>query len=291
MNTHPCNLCGSQSAGFVLNSDRLEGPLFKCNFCGLYFVHSDREVETAPVEMERLAERARDLSLVEPEVEQGENPWRRITAAERLRDLSEKTGLKEGDLLEIGSSTGEFLEAAEIRFRAFGVEADEAANAIAVSKGMSAFHGTVFDAGFADHRFDVAAMYHVIEHFPDPLAVMKELSRVIKPGGWLAIETPDIDNIWFRLLGSGWRQFIPDHVYFFTTATLGLLCEKTGFEVVSHSHVPKSMSLRLFISRVGRYNHTVSSLLSILARAFSLEESTLRLNPRDVLRIYARRRS
>src|SRR5262249_60519541 len=73
--------------------------------------------------MVRLAERARELALIDPEVEAGERPWRELTARERLDDL--KRFITKGRFLEIGCSTGEMLAAAGLAFMAVGGGTDE----------------------------------------------------------------------------------------------------------------------------------------------------------------------
>ncbi len=238
--------------------------------------------------MIRLAGRAQELSLVEPHVEQEEQPWRELMAEERLSDL--KRFISSGRLLEVGCSTGEMLVSARDSFETFGVEADTASSRVACERGLRCFNGALTDAKFANNSFDVAALYHVIEHFPSPRAEMVELHRIVKAGGWLAIETPNIANIWFRLLGARWRQFIPDHIFFFTPQTLTRLCEESGFEVVELQKVGKLMSVRLFISRIGRYHPPTARLLSAISQKLNLDGRTIRLNLGDVMRVYARKK-
>jgi SAM-dependent methyltransferase len=192
-------------------------------------------------------------------------------------------------LLEIGSSTGEMLAAANSTFAATGVEADEKNSRIANARGLDCFSGTLADARFPDRSFDVAAMYHVIEHFPSPRAELRELHRVIKPGGWLAVETPNIATLWFRMLGARWRQFIPDHIFFFTPQTITRLCEENGFEVRELRNAGKAMSVRLFVNRLGRYHRPTANLIGAVSSRLNLSDRTLRLNLGDVMRLYAKR--
>lgn len=249
--------------------------------------------EQVSAEMMRLAERARELDLVEPHVEQSEQPWRELMARERLDDL--KRFVSHGRLLEVGCSTGEMLLAAKESFAVFGVEADALSSRIASERGVQCFNGALADAQIAgeklaDASFDVAALYHVIEHFPSPRAEMNELHRILKPGGLLVVETPNIANVWFRLLGARWRQFIPDHVFFFSPQTIRRLCDETGFEIVELRNVGKAMSARLLISRLGRYHQPTARILSRFSRNLKFDDRTIRLNFGDVMRLYARRK-
>lgn len=237
--------------------------------------------------MVRLAERARELALIDPEVEAGERPWREMTARERLDDL--KRFVTEGRLLEIGCSTGEMLGAASSSFTVMGVEADERTSRAARAHGLDVFTGTLCDARLPDGHFDAAAMYHVIEHVPSPRRELRELRRIIKPGGWLVLETPNIATVWYRLLGARWRQFIPDHIFFFTPRTITRLCESGGFEVRELRSVGKAMSLRLFINRLSRYHSPTANLLEAVSDRLNLSDLTIRLKLGDVMRLYARK--
>ncbi len=303
----PCDLCGDRGAELVLRSNRLDGPLMRCLSCLLYFVaypddnggvvsgvHAgtveDRNgtERDATREMARLAQRALELNLVQPAVEECERPWRETAARERVGDLSRF--VTRGRLLEVGSSRGELLAAARDRFDATGVEADLASSRVARERGLVCRNGTLGDAGFDADRFDVAALYHTIEHLPSPSRTLIELHRIIRPGGLLVIETPNIATAWFTLLGSRWRQLIPDHRYFFTPKTIDRMCRQTGFEIQELRSVGKAMSIRLFASRVGRYHRTLGRAFSQVARLIALEERTLRLNLGDVMRLYAVRK-
>ncbi|MEY3283125.1 MAG: hypothetical protein RIR86_1138 [Acidobacteriota bacterium] len=272
----------------VLCSPRLDGPLRRCLVCCLHFVDLPEATDgpsTVVDDMERLAARASALELVEKGVEEAERPWREFMARERLDDL--RRFIDRGHLLEVGCSTGEFLAVASRYFATTGVEADPWAVRCARTKGLDCRAGALAEAALPADSFDVAVLYHVIEHFRDPRRELNELNRLIRPGGHLVIETPDVETIWFQLLRARWRQIIPDHLFFFSRTTLTRLLQEEGFTVTEIRHVGKSMSLRLFLSRVGRYSKWLASLGSLLVGYLRLEESTLRLNLRDVIRLHA----
>lgn len=235
--------------------------------------------------MERLASLAGQLHLVERNVEEAEVPWREAMAQERLADL--RRFIDDGRLLEIGSSTGEFILAASSHFDVCGVEADRFSAQTAAAKGADCRVGTLESAGIELNSVDAAVMYHVIEHLRDPRRELQQLWGVLRPGGHLVIETPDIETVWFRLLGARWRQIIPDHLFFFSPATLTRLLHEEGFRVTEVRHVGKSMSLRLFVSRIGRHSILLARLCRPVVRILGLEGRTLRLNLRDVIRLHA----
>ena len=297
MNSNPqisCDVCGSGAHRFVLSTPRLDGDLFRCENCGLYFVilPQPEKIQEQPIklEMERLASRALELNLVEPHVEESEQKWRKITAHERFDELQKNTSLKTGSLLEIGSSTGEFLLAAKSSFQVSGIEADFNSCAVAQSRQLDCFNGSLFEANFVAEKFDCIALYHVIEHVPSPANLLAEIHRILKPNGWLIIETPNIANVWYKILGRRWRQFIPDHLYFFTPETLTKSLIDNGFEIVKLNSAGKVMSIRLFISRLGRYHQPTARMLAQVSEKLSLSDFTIRLKLGDVMRVYVRRK-
>ncbi|KAF9530743.1 putative ubiE/COQ5 methyltransferase [Crepidotus variabilis] len=52
-------------------------------------------------------------------------------------------------------------------------------------------HGDIFHLGYPDSTFDIVHVHQVIQHIPDPLNGLRELRRVLKPGGFLAVREVD----------------------------------------------------------------------------------------------------
>lgn len=51
------------------------------------------------------------------------------------------------------------------------------------------------DMPFADNSFDVVFCNHVLEHIPDDIHAMREILRVMKPGGWSILQVPQNYNM------------------------------------------------------------------------------------------------
>lgn len=52
------------------------------------------------------------------------------------------------------------------------------------------YHLDLTRLALPDNSWDVLIAYHVLEHIPDDRAAMRELYRVLKPGGWAAVQVP-----------------------------------------------------------------------------------------------------
>lgn len=118
------------------------------------------------------------------------------------------------DLLEVGCNRGDFLYLFKETFphaNILGIEpsAQDAPPPVPILH--APFDPTLFAA-----RFDIVVLKHVFEHLTDPRRRAADLRSVLKPGGGLYIEVPDLN----RSLATGIEDFIPDHVSYFTAPSL-----------------------------------------------------------------------
>src|SRR5262249_30551376 len=110
---------------------------------------------------------------------------------------------------------------------------DKVAETARASLGLEVVSGTLRDARFDAERFDLVTMAEYLEHDPDPRGALEEAHRVLRSGGHIAIEVPDISGPPSRLFRSRWWQVdSPRHLVLFSPKTLASLLESTGFEVV-----------------------------------------------------------
>jgi SAM-dependent methyltransferase len=98
-----------------------------------------------------------------------------------------------GDLLEVGSGGGFLSAALQARgWRVTSADCWPAAAAFARERGVP--RALAFDAGvpwpLRDASYDVIVMLDVVEHLPDDALVMKELRRVLRPGGYAVVSVP-----------------------------------------------------------------------------------------------------
>jgi len=138
-----------------------------------------------------------------------------------------------GRMLEVGCGSGSSLVALHaLGWNAEGLDFDPAAGGLARGKGIVVRQGGLAEQNYPAHSFDAIAMIHAIEHVPDPLAFLRELKRVLKPGGQLVLITPNAAARGHRRFGSAWLGLdAPRHVQVFTAAALRQAVERTGFTV------------------------------------------------------------
>lgn len=162
--------------------------------------------------------------------------WRR--RMKRIEALASSAGA----LLDVGCGDGTFLRLARSRgWEVAGTEFSAYAARAAAGEGLRVAAGEVWEAGFPAGAFDVATCWHVLEHTSRPRRVVEEMHRVLRPGGWLVLATPNLDDHLFRaayLLARGRRPrlFEPDgrevHLFHFSARTLRRLVASAGLEVL-----------------------------------------------------------
>jgi 2-polyprenyl-3-methyl-5-hydroxy-6-metoxy-1,4-benzoquinol methylase len=135
-------------------------------------------------------------------------------------------------LLDVGAGAGLFLASA--RAAGWDVEGVEIAGygPVYAQKhfDLHIVHGTLHEAQFPDDHFDVVMLQDTIEHVSDPLGLLTEVCRVLRPGGGVILSTPNVDSLVRRVFGSRWAFISPrEHVHLFNTRSLLWLLKATGF--------------------------------------------------------------
>ena len=167
-------------------------------------------------------------------------PLRRLDAGAAVMWLPVVRG---GRVLDVGCSGGDLLASlAHAGWRAEGVDPDAGAVTLAMSRGLDVRVGVLPNPTYADGTFDAVTMSHAIEHVPDPGAVLTETRRILRPGGRLAIVTPNaraIGHWWFR--ASWFALEPPRHLSIFTLPALRRLLEDSGFSITVGTTVPRGI--------------------------------------------------
>ena len=96
------------------------------------------------------------------------------------------------------------VELAQARgWDAWGVEPSTWASEQARGRGLHVVTGTLSDAKVPENYFDVVTLWDVVEHLTDPAAELRNVHRVLKPGGVFAIHTIHIESMFARLMANG----------------------------------------------------------------------------------------
>ncbi|GAB4512392.1 MAG: class I SAM-dependent methyltransferase [Roseibium sp.] len=137
------------------------------------------------------------------------------------------------DIADFGCGDGAFLHAVRDRTRSCcGIELQRDYVAALNGAGI-ACHTSLEPLG--DDSLDTVVSFHVLEHLPDPLAVLKDLRRVLKPGGTAILEVPHANDFLLKDLDcTPFRSFTlwSQHLVLHTRDSLNRLLTEAGFEKV-----------------------------------------------------------
>jgi len=165
-----------------------------------------------------------------------------------------------GLLLDMGCGQGRFLEAAQQRgWQVQGLElCPQVARQTAERLRVQVYSGSLFEVSLPAESFDLVTMFDVIEHLEQPPQALRICHRILKPGGVLAIGTPNLRGIGVRLLGARAFGVWPDeHIVYFGPAAMRRALGSARFagsKIISREIYPENASA--MISRVtGRSKH------------------------------------
>jgi 2-polyprenyl-3-methyl-5-hydroxy-6-metoxy-1,4-benzoquinol methylase len=260
-----CPVCGGASRKLLHDGlrDRIffcapgEWRLYLCDECGSgyldprptpgtlelayrrYYTHTDDEQELGPLRRMRRAlangyHNARFGTRREPHL--GVGAWlahvipgeRAILDAQARHLARAKPGQT---LLDVGCGDGYFLRfATEMGWKAEGVEPDPHAVKVARSRGLLVHEGSPERLTDREMAYDVITLNHVIEHVHDPRNLLAVCFRLLRPGGLIWVETPNLQAVGHLRYGPDWRDLDPPrHLILFNWDSLRAVLKKTGF--------------------------------------------------------------
>ena len=195
-----------------------------------------------------------------------------------------------GKLLEIGSATGYFLNAARADFDAQGLEPSAWACKIARERfKLDVYPEPLETDRFPAGTFDVVAMTDVIEHLIDPKDALRRAAAWLKPGGLLYLVTPDIGSLSALLLRGYWWGLRPAHLQYFDRDTLRRMLRETGFEVKLEKSFGRMFSYGYWLSRLRNYPAWVYKSVEAAIEALDIKDKPLYLDTRDSVELCAKK--
>ncbi|MCB7129009.1 MAG: class I SAM-dependent methyltransferase [Candidatus Brocadiales bacterium] len=192
-----------------------------------------------------------------------------------------------GKLLDVGCGDGTFLaQMRDLGWEVEGVEVDPLAVEQVRKLNLPVHCGSLEQRSFENNRFDVVSMNHVIEHIYNPLEVLKECYRILKPGGMLIAITPNTRSATHRKFKeSCFHLDPPRHIHLFTSPALKNLASKAGFVVQMRTSAVGASWVYIESELFARNHQSLKTcpqlFLSFKTLIFDLYESCLILRGKD----------
>jgi len=151
-----------------------------------------------------------------------------------------------GKLFDVGAATGIFIELANSQgWCASGIELSADASLAGKKRGLGIIKGNFESLDIEMTDFTVVTFWDVLEHFINPEIAIINAGNMLKVGGLLAINTPNVGSVVARILGRKWHLIgPPEHLHYFSLNSLKLLLERNNFELLYTGYIGKRFSLR-----------------------------------------------
>ena len=280
MESVPCFLCGADQYDVIYEArhDRetdvdliqtfrasgdelLIDQLVRCTRCGFQYVNP----------------RLRSDLIFSSYIE-GEDPVyvsqveaRERTFAGALDEIERIAGGK-GKLLDIGTAAGAFVAAARSGgWDAEGCEPNKwLAEWGARHYGITIRQGSVYAQQYQRQSFDVVTLWDVIEHTPNPRQMLDRCRELLKPGGVLVVNFPDIGSWIARTMGRRWLFLTSVHLFYFDRSTMGRMLDAAGFTVErTRPHVQR-LELDYILLRGSLLSERLSNAARAVVNTFGL---------------------
>jgi 2-polyprenyl-3-methyl-5-hydroxy-6-metoxy-1,4-benzoquinol methylase len=284
-----CVLCGSRQ--FRTQFEEPPYAVRRCSNCGLGWV-SPRLDRDDLAEIYKSDQYWRSPSpKAQGYTDDADEQLYLATFRNRLRFVL-KDGPGGGRALDVGCAAGFCMVGMrELGFETHGLEISEVIGSHAreyFGFGDAVYIGTLESSPYRANHFDLITMWDVVEHVPDPIALLRKARELLKPDGLLVIETQDIDSRFARTLGPRWHHYKhEEHIYHFTPATVRTLLAQAGFQTerLTHRLGGKYVSMSFIAERAARVHPAVTRVLMPLTR---LRRARVYLNFMDEMIILAR---
>jgi 2-polyprenyl-3-methyl-5-hydroxy-6-metoxy-1,4-benzoquinol methylase len=237
----------------------LMDQVVRCRSCSLVYVNPRPDPELI---LSSYSE-AEDPTFV------AQNGDRIKTFRRTIRRVLRGIGKTSGDgmrLLDIGCAGGAFLVAArDAGFEATGIEPSR----WMADFGRSTYRLNIIDGILRPHMFpagtfDIVTLWDVIEHVPDPHELLTLIYTLLKPGGWLVVNYPDIGTVAARMLGRRWPFWLSVHLLYYTRDTMQRQLKRACFEPKRLETFWQTLPLGYVVRRAAAYIRPLALLTPVL---------------------------
>jgi SAM-dependent methyltransferase len=192
-------------------------------------------------------------------------------------------------LLDVGSNRGSFAKAflaAAPNAHIVAVEPDErVAQSCGELDRTELIQARIEDAALENDRFDIVHSCHTIEHLAHPAEVLADHWRVLKDGGLLILDAPNIALIGGDDIVEEW--FIDKHLYHFSARTLTRMIEAAGFEIVQQPDANDRSNLFVVARKIARTATQIVSDWNEADRAEKIITSYVATRARNLMALTA----
>ena len=187
------------------------------------------------MDMDRIARRVLDLALgishwsTSPEINTDLASLTQKTLEVYLPQLIENPSLR---VLDVGCGGGAFLEALYRAGCSNLLGVDTFVQDKAIARSPVEIHKGALEA--IEPPWDIVMFHHAFEHLPNPLETLREVERLLAPGGICLIRMPVIPSTAWQTYEADWVHLeAPRHLFIHSEKSLQFLANEAGLRIVS----------------------------------------------------------
>jgi 2-polyprenyl-3-methyl-5-hydroxy-6-metoxy-1,4-benzoquinol methylase len=256
-----CPVCASSNATLYLDgpayaldpyafgSSRTKlafGRIWRCADCGFGF-SDPRPTDSQLREL---------YSQMDVAAYESETPGR-VRTARRHHKILQRYAKRPGRILDIGCASGRFLaECAAAGWTVAGLEpsqslVEEARRLLPATAQILPI--TLQEADFPESAFDAVTMWDVLEHVPDPGEFLRKAVSLLRPGGVLLANVPNLDSWQARVMLKRWPLLLPEHLNYFNRESLARCGAQSGARLIVEGSRAVSFSVGYILHRTAQH--------------------------------------
>lgn len=264
-----CPCCGREVArvSYMLRSDSGTSWFFDCPHCTFLFARPVMIPELTARQMDGIDNAEMFNSRLMKQL------YVRLFIKREIAAIRKHLRKSQPTLLDIGCGAGWTTRIyADHGFHVTGLEPSEArARHARATYGLTIIEDYLENLA-TDVKYDVIVFRHVIEHFADPAALIREARRLLAPSGVMLVVVPNINCLGRYLFDTKWAWILPWHCNFFTPQSLRTFLRRQGFEDLAFYQTPSPLYFpgafaRKFPNRLTRWLMTRHRVAAMLATA------------------------
>jgi 2-polyprenyl-3-methyl-5-hydroxy-6-metoxy-1,4-benzoquinol methylase len=263
----PCPVCGSEKTGLAYEAmatrvdEQKKWSIFSCDSCSHGFLYPQPTLK-------QLAHYY-SASYDPYEVDHGIDSIEKEVAIAKENNMFRHVRIVPGmNVLDVGCGGGAFLSVCKaLGADVFGVEPSEYGVAATKKVGLNVFHGTLdkyISVFGAEHKFDLITANHVVEHHENPVALLSQMSQLLKPNGLIWISVPNISSRTAKILQGKWHSIdVPFHLMHFTPESAKLTVKNAGLRVTKQYTYSLPQAVRISLITIWRFRYFLPRRISL----------------------------
>lgn len=225
----PCCDAGTEKSTFLFK--KMPASYYRCNNCSLVYQN--------PQPVFEFTEEIYDGEHYHERYIRSEYiylPTSRIYLENIEKDLSKSNfNKKNATLLDIGCGIGYFLNLAkQDGYDVRGADISKWAKIYAKKKfDVDVIAGNFLEMDIVENSYDMVTLWQTIEHLPQPNLFLAKIYKILKPGGYICMATPDVNSWIAKFYKRLWNCFMPnEHICLFDFKSMHTILERNNLNPV-----------------------------------------------------------